>query len=114
MKKILLFCFFGLLTVPGNLSAQSGKIQPKHITVLEEIAKDLQSSGKTNQALKIYEIIIDVAPEKGGSNYSRAVLSARLGDFVQALEYYNQAVLVDPQNADKYYKCLLNLNACKL
>jgi len=112
--SLLGFIFFLCFTAFQIASAeQVGNLNPGEIIILKQIAQDLDRTGKHVQALVIYKVLHNVEVDNPDATYKSAILSARLGDFNKAIELFNRAVAENPENSDKYYKCLLNLNSCK-
>lgn len=68
------------------------------IRIISEIAYSLAQQGRNQEAILLFEGLIAVAP---GTAYFQSALGAlhlRIGDFAQAVERFNHALIIEPND----------------
>jgi len=111
MRIILgLLVFLLVSTVP--LLAQEEKASKKVLSLFAAADK-LEQQNEYASAIGLYDLLLDFEPKNSEAFYRRGIVHGRLGKFTKATEDYNLAVEINDDNADKHYKCLLQLRLCK-
>ncbi len=65
-------------------------------------ARSVEREGDHQGAMKLYQQLIDTAPDHPAAYHRLAVLNDQAGNHLDALRYYREALKRDPQNADIY------------
>lgn len=91
-----------------NKALQFGGNIVEDIAILYNMAQIYDEMDMPQDAIKIYERIIDINPKEAGAYYGIAIMEERLNNKEKALEYYHKAIEIDP-NYDRAYYFAANL-----
>ena len=72
-------------------------IDPEHIFALRGLARSLHRMGQSDDALILYDRVIEWEPEFGASFANRGILLDTMGKHEEALQDYEKALSLDPE-----------------
>jgi tetratricopeptide (TPR) repeat protein len=84
--------------------ANAVKINPQSTEALYNLAMIAQENNHPNDALKLYENMLKINPSDKLALYNSGYVQlVYLQDFVKAISFFNQVILVDSTYADAYF-----------
>lgn len=80
------------------------KLQPHYLEVYKNIGNVYEFQGRYDLALAEYNKYIEYLPDDADAQILKGTLLARQSKNQEALSAYDQALVIDPQRGDVYYK----------
>ncbi len=76
---------------------------PKSLVVLNILGSVLQKQGKQQEAMKCYDIVIQIKPDYINAYYNRGIILSKLGLSKRALKDFEIVIQLKPDYAEAYY-----------